>query len=404
MSNGYASDNSNGSNKRVRHADTDTVAILPKNAAANAATSKKNTPFELGVATANRFIATLHPDLQPLLKGHAEKVLLAHATHFRNRKTYEKEKNDDTIIPSPCKHVISLKPRAVVAKDPGFNDLVRETDAIVLRCQLMMKEQWMKCQEMNVQSYKDDIARAFAKALPQLAGLLLAQEGLEPREHHTVVANLLTHNRDDVLAFLNVTDDWFAAEYCKIHSLDRFPTPTTPNIPQQPAVPHVTTPTGPIDLRGGAGGTETLDGRGRGRRTPSTTTARDNILAATTRLRPEIQGQQPTAESPQRGNNLENQFQTAETLLQGLTEIANAPGFDYDGPEEQDEVPASDTTPVATNVTTQVATNVTTQVATNVTPGQQVQQVQQDNAAAPQPNPYNNNGGAQTQHHSQWWI
>ena len=139
-----------------------------------------------------------------------------------------------------------------------------------------------------------------------------------------------------------------------------------------------------------------MDGRGRGRRTPATTTARDNILAATTRLRPERQGQQPTAESPQRGNNLENQFQTAETLLQGLTEIANAPGFDYDGPEEQDEVPASDTTPVATNVTTQVATNVTTQVATNVTPGQQVQQVQQDNAAAPPPNPYNNRGGIAT--------
>ena len=76
----------------------------------------------------------------------------------------------------------------------------------------MLKKQHMKCVGMNVIELKNDITRKFAIALPKIAMLLLALEleDVEIASGHCCVADLLSHNRDATLSFLNVTNRDFA--------------------------------------------------------------------------------------------------------------------------------------------------------------------------------------------------
>ena len=96
---------------------------------------------------------------------------------------------------------------------------------------------------MNVLSQEQDIARRFAEGLPEIAELLLAEAGINV-DKHIVVSNLLHLDRDQVLAFLNVTDEFFKHEYLKIHNLDVFPTPSLGR----------SAPDGPVLMRGGGPG------------------------------------------------------------------------------------------------------------------------------------------------------
>ena len=139
---------------------------------------------------------------------------------------------------------LDLKPRSVVAKTEGFEDLLRESEAAVKECRLILKQQWMKCTEMNVLSQEHDIARRFAAGLLEIAELLLAEAGIDG-DKHIVVSDLLHLDRDRVLAFLNVTDEFFKNKYLKIHNLDVFPTPSLGR----------SAPDGPVLMRrGGPGG------------------------------------------------------------------------------------------------------------------------------------------------------
>ena len=244
MTNGYATDNSDSSNKRVRHAD-DANAANTRPAATKPAPAKSKvtlrTPISLAEAASEQYVVSLHQELQPSVRKHARVVLRAFATVFRANKTYEMEKNDDAVIPKACNHALTLQPRAIVERDPGFKDLLRETAKIVEECRLRYKLQWMKCSEMNLKSQRDDIARAYAQSLPDIAELLLASEGMleSKNDKHKVVADLLLHKRDDVISFLNMKDDTFVIIYKQLHSLDTFPALTHPPLfgPGRPVTP-----------------------------------------------------------------------------------------------------------------------------------------------------------------------
>ena len=92
---------------------------------------------------------------------------------------YEEERNDAAYVPADYKIALVLKPVSAVEKDPGFKDLLRETEAVVVECRKLLKIQTMKCADLNVKASQDKITGNFAKALPVMAKLLLALKGTE---------------------------------------------------------------------------------------------------------------------------------------------------------------------------------------------------------------------------------
>ena len=93
-------------------------------------------------------------------------------------------------------------------------------------------------------------------ALPKIAILLLALklEDIEIASGHCSVADLLSHNRDDAISFLNVSNEEFAQLYCEEHALDSFPAKSSPpliDIAPAPAAPAQQE--GELAIRGGNG-------------------------------------------------------------------------------------------------------------------------------------------------------
>jgi len=107
-----------------------------------------------------------------------------------------------------------------------------------------------------VKALQEKITGDFAKALPVLAKLLIALEGIKNAKQHEVVSDILKHDRDNAISFLNVLDPHFSKIYCKLKGIDDIPTPSNPslfNIPAQAQTPQQ----GLLNLRGGEGGEST---------------------------------------------------------------------------------------------------------------------------------------------------
>ena len=156
MSNGYATDGSSGSNKRVRHAPNATTIPPP----AGMGTNPKNraaTPITKGQVVISSFVESLHTELQPALRDIAMQSLHSYAAHFRASEKYEEERDDDDYVPADCKIALVLKPLSAVERDPGFKDLLRETETVVLECRKLLKSQAMKCTEKNVAALKEKV-------------------------------------------------------------------------------------------------------------------------------------------------------------------------------------------------------------------------------------------------------
>ena len=110
----------------------------------------------------------------------------------------------------------------------------------------------MKCAKLNVKASQDKITGNFAEALPVMVKLLLALKGIENANKHDIVSDLLKHDRDNAISFLNVSDPHFRKIYCEVNGIDDIPSPSTPplfNIQAAAATPQQ----GLLNLRGGAG-------------------------------------------------------------------------------------------------------------------------------------------------------
>ena len=159
----------------------------------------------------------------------------------------KREANNPSFIPTDCKFKFQLQPSARVEATQEFKECAEETQRIVVECREKLKKQHMKCTLMNVKQLKTDITESFAKSLPKTVELLYAVEKIQGVSVHTAVANLLAHNRDDAISFLNVTDIEFKDAYLKANGLNTFPSPSDPPIITAAAA----APTGVIHLRGG---------------------------------------------------------------------------------------------------------------------------------------------------------
>jgi hypothetical protein len=239
---GYATDSSNGSNKRVRHASSATAATPP--GAAEGAAKQQRSPLDLGLATIDRDTASLQIALRNRIRFFAKTTLKAYSTWLHAKKNYDNEVNNDSFIPTECRIKHKLQPRKRVAPDEGFKSLARECQTVVEDCRRDLKKVEMKCQLMNVQDMRADIAETFCMGIPDIAEVLYAEYDIEGVSKHTAMANLVRHNRDEAISFLNVTDAEFKASYLRIHNLRDFPEPSNPPI-------ITTAPGGVLPLRGG---------------------------------------------------------------------------------------------------------------------------------------------------------
>ena len=174
---GTATDGSNGSNKRVRHADSATVVnVRGAPTSILIRTMTPITPMKRADTPIDRVIALLHNEVHVYLKKFAHDLIMAFATHFCAREKFQKEDKNDDYFPSDCKISMQLQTSKAIGKGPGFKDLAQETEEIVIQCRKMLKKQHMKCVETNVIELKRDITRKYAIALPKVAMLLLALE------------------------------------------------------------------------------------------------------------------------------------------------------------------------------------------------------------------------------------
>jgi len=103
-----------------------------------------------------------------------------------------------------------------------------------------------------VNALKEKITRDFTKAIPTMAKLLIAQEGIKNAKKHDIVSDFLKHNRDEDISFLNESDPNFKKIYCEVNGIDNIPSHSIPPLFDLPAM--APTPTqGVPNLRGGAG-------------------------------------------------------------------------------------------------------------------------------------------------------
>ena len=253
MSTGYATDSSNGSNKRVRHANSATVVTLP--GAADNDANQQRSPLDLGTATIIRNTASLQFSLRNRVRFYATTALQAYTTWLYAQKNYDNEVNDDSFIPTECRIKHKLQPRKRVATAEGFKQLSRECQTAVEKCRLDLKKVEMKLAKMNVLDMRADITEAFCKAIPDIAEVLYAEYDIKGVSKHTAMANLVRHHRDEAISFLNVTDEEFRASYLRINNLTDFPLPSNPPL-------FTPGPGGPLQMRGGNDNTQHNEGGG----------------------------------------------------------------------------------------------------------------------------------------------
>jgi hypothetical protein len=198
----------------------------------------------------DQYFGSLQYNLRNPIRTHAKRTVIAYATWCRADEKYEREANNPSFIPTDCKFKFQLQPSARVEATQEFKECAEETQRIVVECREKLKKQHMKCTLMNVKQLKTDITESFAKSLPKTVELLYAVEKIQGVSVHTAVANLLAHNRDDAISFLNVTDNEFKDAYLKANGLNTFPSPSDPPIITVAAA----APTGVLTLRGGNDG------------------------------------------------------------------------------------------------------------------------------------------------------
>lgn len=258
MTNGYESDNSNSSNKRVRI--NDPSASTPTSGSNNNNTSKKGTkkeqsnyvsPLEIAIKQANKkIISTLHPSMHTSVVQYAESYLKQYATAYQAQRQYDKDANDPSYVAPSAKLSFTLQPKEVVSTSPEFNDLLRETQQVVKECRDRLTKQHLACTLMNTKALKAEVIDAFAQYLWDIADLLFSQENIQGMSPHVAVANLLHSNRDEAIAFLKIDTERFRAIYCRVHGLDTIPPPSNP---PPPPVNSEFAEVLAMNLRGGGG-------------------------------------------------------------------------------------------------------------------------------------------------------
>lgn len=246
MSNGNASDSSTDSNKRRRVRISEDDDASAASGGPKAPHGNTNTPKGLADETAKGFVATLHHAIRNNVQAGATAYIDAFATWFRKNQAFLNMKNNPSYIPTDARVSVSLHPMASVDADPGFKDLVRETAGVVEQCRELLRDPILRVTKMNAEALLQEAQIAYIDALPDIAELVVSDE-LDDRAEkygkHQAVVDLVSHHEDATLSPFKLTADTFSIMYCKHHSLESLPEPSTREPTQINPSASSTTPT-----------------------------------------------------------------------------------------------------------------------------------------------------------------
>ena len=236
MTSGYASDTSNGSNKRTRFGDDVGAPIAHgERKSPPESIGKITAPVELAIRTIETFCSsTLHHKMTHNVSDRASDFAKKYSRWFHKDKAYQKQKDDPDFIPHSAKVKLILHPVTDVAERPGFLAVSREAAEVVKQCHLLLREPVLKVTKMNTDSLLVEAQKAFVNALPDIAELLIADEDVEKYNKHQAVADLMGFKRQHCLTFIRLKEKEFIELYKSTHSLSKFPTPNPAHYPAEP--------------------------------------------------------------------------------------------------------------------------------------------------------------------------
>jgi hypothetical protein len=126
-------------------------------------------------------------------------------------------------IPNNCQVAVPLQPVEGILEIKAYKDLATTVDSFSRAISIQIKNFVIKCKTLNNDHYKFTAIEALAKALPNVAELLIAEaEDPPPINKHHLVAAYLRFFHFDLLSMLTTSVDEFQVVYIKTHNT-RFP-------------------------------------------------------------------------------------------------------------------------------------------------------------------------------------
>jgi hypothetical protein len=261
MSSGQASPNNNSSSKRrktthtTRHSSTTAripVATPPEELAEPTLANPTCTvaPLDAAIAKIESFVRTLrYAQQRAVFRDNATRYITAFATFYRENKSLSKMKDDPTYCPASCRINIPLQPTPRVKESAAFKALADESAGVAKEISLQMGKMILKCKLLNNADKKRETIEIYAKALSNMAEILLAEIDANTSDKHALVADLLTQHQNDVINHLSIPLPDFVNIYKSTNNITTLPSSlansphpqTTPDKP--PPTTNTTTPT-----------------------------------------------------------------------------------------------------------------------------------------------------------------
>jgi hypothetical protein len=148
------------------------------------------------------------------------------ALYFCRGKGLDCMKHNPSYIPGFAKFAVKLQPLDAVKNSPKHTAIATEVARIVKQASLDIGKQQIKLEELYVKALKRGAIGVFAKSLPNIAEMLLAQVGAEDYGKHCLVSDLLFGHSDDVLAHLTITCEAFVEVYKAVNRVNTSMEPT----------------------------------------------------------------------------------------------------------------------------------------------------------------------------------
>jgi len=212
MSTGYATDDSTGSNKRIR------ILVQPNAPAAHGGEqpnpNNSSSLTELAKATAKAFTALLNEKMRINIVDFVDQFITHHAKRFRKKEACAVQKNDKDFIPVSAMVKVTIDPVDSVAEDPAFKDLSRDTAINIKQCYKLLREPLLKVTALNAERLNLK-AFAFVVSLPKIAELVITGKGGEDYGGHQTVINLFLEHAGDLFPFVWLREESFEDLYFK---------------------------------------------------------------------------------------------------------------------------------------------------------------------------------------------
>lgn len=210
---------------RPDEADATTAAAAPPDAPS--APDKRTAPLDAAIAEISTYTATLPvKQTRSVVQTHAVEFMKAFALYFCRGKGLDRMKADPSYIPGFARFAVKLQPLDAVKNSPEHMAIATEVARIVKQAGLDIGKQQIELEELHVKALKREAVSVFAKSLPNIAEMLLAQVGAEDYGKHCLVSDLLFGHSDDVLAHLTITREAFVEVYKAVNRVNTSMDPT----------------------------------------------------------------------------------------------------------------------------------------------------------------------------------